>query len=342
MKNFLFRAIFINLTFLLKYILNQNSYQCDIYRCSQFNLQDNQCVYIHPINANSTTQNIFDISLTCGVDKYCPPPAYTNQSCTVKPINNQLIDGDACRNNTNCASNICNNNKCHGVQAMGVCANNTMCATGLFCGKVATNSTTLNCILQKKVGESCETDFDCVNNAGCYKLNKTCVNYLSISDGTPIHDGGDLLCQNMKVVKGFCVSTLLNQHNDECVANNGTLQKQCVYNVTGFPANTSNTFSSNCQCSRAYSDKSFCEYDTVNSNWQKLINYLKDYFNGDAMKTHTSRRLNFNSNLNRLYTTVKNYPQYKDADDCAIGIDTNSSYLKYSLYFTILGLLILF
>ncbi len=317
---------------------NNNTYQCDVYRCSLFSMNSNQCIYSHAFNSSVANSSLaYDISLTCASGTYCPATySNSNVTCTSTPTPKYLVDGEACTNNTNCASNICNNNLCSGIQTLGVCTVNSQCKIGSYCGKLTEDSLVSNCVEQKVQGQPCTTDLDCKNNMGCYSGNATCLPYFSLADGSLASLSDTILCKNMKVYNNTCVSTVLQQSGDECLANNGTLQTKCQYSYSSTP---NATYSTDCQCSKAYTNRQFCEYDTQNPNWQKLINAMNEYFNHEAINKHTSRRMDFNYNLKRLSASVGEYPQYKDADDCAINIDIAASYARYSI-FLVLGLLL--
>jgi len=326
------------------YIYCQESYKCNVFRCSQFNLDNGQCIYSHPLNTNSTSDSqIFDINLNCPTGTRCLP-IYdaNNKTCqaVATPVN--LVDGEICRNNTDCASNICNNEKCVGKEENSVCTRSEECKIGFYCEKATNASLSLNCLRQKKSGETCENDHHCSNNFGCLSKNKTCIEYFSLDDGEANEDN-ILLCKNMKIAKGHCVSTKLDQTTDECLPNNGTLQKECSYTTTGLPANlTDKSYKAPCACSRQYSNRNFCEYDTQNPQWQKLINAMKEHFYHDSLKKHTVRRGVLDYDLRRLYETTIEYPTYKDADECAINIEVNSSFTKISMIFVLSLVFILF
>jgi hypothetical protein len=337
MKNFLILFTISSISL----IYSQESYQCNVYKCASNNLKSSQCIYSHLMPTNTT---LYEISLTCPSGTYCPAIFDSqNQTCVTLSAPKGLVEGEICSNNTNCASNICNSPKCQGLAANAVCTDHAQCGIGYSCASSSNNTEVKNCKLQGKLGESCDSDYDCQNNLGCYHKNKTCVQYLSLLDGSQVNDFEDMLCQNMKAVKGHCVSTKLLQDSDECTAINGTLQQKCEYNATGLPSGNETTFKTNCQCSKAFANKNFCEYDTINPNWQKYISKLVEYFNNHAQGKHTKKRFEYDSDLNKMSLTVGQYPQYKDADSCIINLELSSGWIKnsfISLLFFALALLI--
>jgi hypothetical protein len=316
----------------LGYIYSQESstYKCDIYRCSQYTLNSLQCIYPHPLFANVTNSSkVYEISLTCPSGTYCPSYYNDNVTCTSVPSPSDRVDGEPCTNNTNCASNICNNGYCEGVANLGVCTITSQCKKGFYCGKLTNDSLVKNCVEQKSLNQACDTEYQCKNNMGCYSGNNTCQYYFSLPDGSVASLADSFLCKNSRVHNNICVSTEL-QGGEECLANNGTLQTQCVYKYS--PGESNATMTSQCQCSRTYPNRQFCEYDTINPNWQKMINAVNEYFNHEAVNKHASRKMDFPYPLKRLVSQVLQYPVYKDSDECSINIEISSGYIKYSIY----------
>lgn len=325
----------------LSYIMTNESYKCNVFRCSQFELPKNQCIYSHPFSTNNTIDyNIYDISLKCPEGTGCPLEYNSNNVTCVsqKPLEQLKVDKEPCKNNTDCSSNVCNNNVCVGLAPLAVCIAHSQCTTGYYCGKLTPNSLVQNCIPQLKGGDQCESDFDCPNSHGCLLTNRTCVEFFTLPVGAQVSSGGSVFCQTMKSYEGHCVSTKLQQTTDECSSVNGTLQSVCNYTMTGYANQT--TYESECQCSKAYSNKKFCEYDTEHPEWQKLINALKEYTHHDVVGKHTSRRNDYAYPLKRQVYTVMTYPEFRDADDCAINIEISSSYTKFSMM--LVGFLLVF
>lgn len=312
--------------------LATDSYVCNYYHCAGSNLLKNQCIYAHPLNGTTGPED-YEISLQCEKGYHCLP-VWGNANTTCQPINPpaKSLDKEPCKNNTNCYSNKCDNDQCVGKTNMEVCTDNNECAIGFYCKKITSVTAVSNCVPQEAAGKTCDSDYACQNNMGCYTGNHTCIPYFSLPDGSKVDDSNPFLCQNMKTFNNYCISTKLSQDTDECKANSdGSLQTECSYSTTGLPSNvTDQTYKSKCQCSKAYYNKNFCKYDTQQSNWQKLINALKDYYNDDALKKHTVNRNQYDFDLKRLFLTVYNYPEYKDADDCAIDIDISSTFSKIS------------
>lgn len=335
MRNFLFLFTISSISL----IFSQESYKCDVYKCASNNLKTNQCIFSHLMPSNST---MYEISLKCQSGTFCPAIFESgNQTCITIPSPKNLVEGEICSNNTECASNICNSPKCQGRAPDAVCNDNLECGIGYSCVKSTNNTDIKNCKPQRKLGESCETDYDCQNNLGCYHKNKTCIQYLSLPDGSQVNNYEEMLCQNMKAVKGHCVSTKLLQESDECTSINGTLQNTCQYNLTGVPSGDEATFKTPCQCSKTYGNKKFCEYETQNPNWQKYISNLNEHFNKHSQGKHTRTRFDFDLELKKMRLIVGNYPQYKDSDSCVINLELSSGLIGYRYIFMLLFALVL-
>jgi hypothetical protein len=294
---------------------------------------------------NSTLNEItaYDINLNCGEGKYCPS-IYKNENTTCYPkiLLDDRLEGESCKNNTDCASLKCISEKCVALSPKAACHKHSECGIGYYCGKLSSIDNTNNCLLQIGFGQKCESDFDCFNNMACRdqddnSANKTCARYFSLKDGS--RSSNSLLCENMKTYKGVCVSTKLNETSGECSYRNGTIQTECKYQIEGMINSNETSFTTKCKCSKAYYDKQFCEYDTKELSWQRLISYLKEYYNHDVEKIHTLKRHAYYYDLKKHYLTVTEYPLYKDTDDCAVNIELASSFNKLS--FIILGFIML-
>lgn len=79
--------------------------------------------------------------------------------CIEKPepkMKMNQVPGDFCKVNENCASNVCNVNRCMPKVALGgTCVNSVDCDAGQYC------STDLKCTAVKKTGDTCEKTDEC-------------------------------------------------------------------------------------------------------------------------------------------------------------------------------------
>lgn len=316
----------------------KSDYTCDnIYRCATSDLQQNQCVYSHPFQDNNTI-TLHEISLNCDVGLSCPFGNFNNITCS-SPVPLNLTDGQACTNNTICASNICTNKKCSGYVNLHQCTNDNQCAIGLAC--ILTENAFKVCTPQKTFNMNCLTSFECANNLVC--SNSLCTPYLSLPDGSSASD--KLACLNGYLYNGYCVSTYLLEKSDECLStDSNTTQTTCNYNTTGFSNSSliSGTFKKNCQCSKNFYNRKFCaETDTQNVDWQTYLNFMRDFYTQKNSKLHTVQRSLYDIKLNRMNITLTEYAWYKGADQCAIDIDAPGSFITLSLWLIFLAFTIL-
>jgi hypothetical protein len=292
---------------LVAFIIN---YKCDIKQCSSKHLDEGFCV--SPTLDTDKNITIFDINVkNCPEDKICPYVVDNsrNLECSPKPIAFNRYDGQACTNNTHCASNDCINNKCLGKPENSPCNQNSECRIGYFCGTKDISSGVRNCLPQRGLNSTCENDEDCFNNMGCVK--NTCVEYFSLPIGSQIENASWKVCKSGKVHNGYCVSLKLID-NEECTGQ----QEFCKYSVEG--SVDKKQINLPCQCSNAYSDKNFCDIDSNRSEWIRFIEKMKDWYSQHNKNYHTDNRHNYHIGLYRLYKTMAEYPQHKDAESCFV------------------------
>ena len=314
-------------------------YQCNVYECSHdIKLQVDQCVYPHV--DNSTKNTFFDIDVkSCSSGKYCPAIVDPTKNTTCKDRitpSRSLLDGQACKLNTDCASNLCNSYKCDGLAENAPCENHNQCKVGYYCGKTSDQATVKNCLKQNPVGGKCDSDYDCVNGYGCFKGN--CTAYFSVKNGEKGVGDNYLLCESGKANKDTCISTRLIETSEECTGN----QTHCNYNVT--LSNNTIVDDSICQCSRAFQDKKFCEMDTNNPKFVKLVTDLKSWYTSHNTNYHTVNRHNYHKDLMKNYLYVSRYPQFRDTENCVMDLEMselNAGYIKNVFIFLVLIFILL-
>jgi len=91
--------------------------------------------------------------------------------CIEKPApktKTNQVPGDFCMENANCASQVCNVNRCMPKVVLGgVCENSVDCDAGQFC------SNDLKCTAVKKTGDTCEKTDECGFLSICFNNPKT-------------------------------------------------------------------------------------------------------------------------------------------------------------------------
>ena len=326
--------------FVILAVLNYSiCYQCNVYECSHdVKLQVDQCVFPHV--DNSTKNTFFDIDVkSCSSGKFCPALVDPAKNTTCKDrvtLPRTLLDGQSCKLNTDCASNLCNSNKCDGLAESAPCENHNQCKVGYFCGKNNETAIAKNCLKQKVMGEKCSSEYDCLNGFGCFKEN--CTSYFSLKNGEKGVGDNFILCESGKIMKGTCVTTKLNDASDECKGN----QTHCNYNVTGLGDNVviENTI---CQCSRAFQDKNFCEMDSNDAKYLKLIADLKSWYTLHNTNFHTVNRHSYHKDLMKNYIYITRYPQFRETENCVMDLEVSElsgGYLK-SIFYLLVTILII-
>jgi hypothetical protein len=286
-------------------------YKCDIKKCATKHLTENTCV--SPTRDETKNITIFEININnCPEGKICPYVADSSKDlqCNYKAIQFSRYDGQACTNNTHCASNDCNSGKCLGKPESSPCNQNSECRIGFFCGTKDLSSGVRNCLPQRALNNTCESDEECLNNMGC--VNNKCVEYFSQPVGTYISDAGFRVCQTGKIYDGYCISMKLASDVEECMGE----QAFCKYNTEGLPDKKS--IDLRCQCSDAYSDKNFCDIDSFRAEWVKFLEKMKDWYSQHNRNYHTDMRHNYHMDLYKMYKKMTMYPQHKDAEDCLV------------------------
>jgi len=318
---------------------------CPVFQCSEsrhIQLPSLQCVWNH----NVTGVQVFDIQASnCLPNEECiiNLQPEKNSSCTLK-LSTKKIDKEACLNNVDCYSNICNNMQCTGKQENVLCLLHEECANGLYCGYDTPNNTTFpkKCHAQYGFGASCTEDAQCQNNMGCYfnttEKNATCVKYLSLPDGSKVRTEQAHLCKSHYIFNNICISSSL-QSGDKCLFG----QNECKY--TYYLNGKEETYVQGCQCSDTYSDDKFCPMASTNGLYESYVYALRSYYGSQQTKQfkHTVRRHFFDYSLKVLKLKTINYPKLRDADECYTKFAAESSILKLLLSLLIVVfLLILF
>jgi len=302
-------------------INNLFCYDCNIYRCSNYNLKENQCLYYHSDN----NINYYDISRNnCNNDEYCPASLLDkerNQTCVVKStiIDSSLgYDTAYCTYDRNCFSNKCNSNKCEGKDLNEFCTNNNECKIGNFCG----GNTCKNQLIENK---RCNNDYECLNNYGCFNYsgeqNGVCTPYLSLKDETEVGSQSALFCQSYFIYNTHCVTPAINEITDECNYN----QSNCKYTYRLF--NITQVFTQNCICSTQFPNKKFCPMITDSDDYKKLVPELQKWIEKESVKKHTDLRNHYSDDL-KIKLMKRLDPTLRFADKCYLDFFSSSGYLN--------------
>jgi hypothetical protein len=229
---------------------------------------------------------------------------------------------DYCDVNKQCASGICEYNRCVGVILGEKCTSKNACVWNTYCSSQGT------CELRKKLGETCSDNRDCPNNAACNNIGICSALYTVIS-GRP-DQGSDTFCRSGLSVNGVCEDYTYSPCNPEtdttCIATTSitktTLQYgKCNCHPLGYPVGV---------CSPV---------ESTNAHW---TNYV-EHFN-----TITSNKCPYESSTSCIEISKDNYFNFKLAQASANGIDVESNYCYFSnssyigVTFALLALLAIF
>lgn len=300
---------------------------CPTFTCGS--LPDNECTEKKVDNTTKLTS--YTLQECENSNSQCPFNEFTDVlTCGPKtsiPI--KLYPGGPCELDDDCFSGKCEEGECAGVKADAYCSKDSDCLYGYSCRTGDTpDDNNKYCLLQKNEGDSCKTDYECINSHGCYK-NK-CTPYYSLQDGTPVENEvneAHSFCQSGFEYLNACARLALNGGNSvECSDSN-----PCTYtNYDG----TIITIPENCQCGYNPSGKKYC---LVGSGDKEFVKYVDDSKNllSDTTVCNTRERTGIcNQNkklpskhfifLNGNYTNSKiiaeNSNRLIESDSCVLPV----------------------
>lgn len=319
--------------FVLTLISLVSSKICPIYQCSTpiQNISNAQCI----------EKNGFTYFLgTCSEEyySYCPPnesDSFCQLPLTPSDINISYI-GEPCVYDRNCYKSLCTDKICTGFTLNSTCSYTAQCNVGTYCF----NST---CQALQSLNGVCKSDYDCMNNLGCYY--STCVQYFSLKEGEILEscEGGfNYLCASgacgiASNETMFCLGNYKSVNLTPAICSN---DGDCLMNQTLVPEG----YSSGCQCGYNEFGLSYCGLSPGDSDYQTFISLMKEWVAGSNIKKcHTYSRTNlkcinqFAKNslaveLTYRYLLVTNYSQVQGNDECVKEIFTSQFWTAQSAY----------
>lgn len=184
------------------------------------------------LNFNFTVQN-------CNETAVCQPTQQTNSYC-VNEAPPMKYPGDYCYEDGDCTTENCTNFECQGLDKDANCTNVYDCNPGLHC-----DALTLTCQPQLTEGETCNSDFDCLNNLLCNFT--TCIAYLSGANGALVSRLDNALTGlSLSCASGFAIES---EGFYECAAApkiKGKIPQYCDLGYTC--SDTTGKYSVPCQC----------------------------------------------------------------------------------------------
>jgi hypothetical protein len=235
---------------------------------SVLNSTDDKCIF--------TNSSSFFVS-TCEGELHCEVPGSGQEGyClkTVTSLETLPYPGESCTDS--CRYGTCEEETCKGKSKETSCSKTQECDVGLSCRE----NLCLPLIEEDESG--CYNDYDCVNNAGCSKINSDgsgkCIKYFSINKGDEVdtcYGNKNLLCESGSCGlygKNFvCLSELKNslespyvcQTSDYCYSESDSftgikLTNKCRCGLNG-----------NAYCGLFNGDPETSDYKTHSRAWIK-------------------------------------------------------------------------
>jgi len=224
-------------------------------------------------------------------------PHVSQHTCSaqVNVTETNLYPGEPCAKDSVCHSFNCTAGICAGKPENSTCLKHIDCDVGLFCGSSNV------CKNQKKQGESCVWDYECVNSCGCdkplFELGK-CVSYYSIAIGniinycvTDINEGRSRLCSSGTCLQmregvngpGICSKPATS-------VNLGTCQSDADCKGIMGPEGGI-TFNSTCNCGMSQRGNSYCMTFSGDDPGSATCDYMKlHYLTSVINSCHTATR----------------------------------------------------
>ncbi|CAG9314693.1 unnamed protein product [Blepharisma stoltei] len=293
---------------------------CEMFNCKlpSQKFGSNTCVYF---NQKTNTYYV----QPCSGDNYCPALHNSNSTCQAEQnFTAQGWPGEKCTTASDCnayAYKGCVGGICTGAAKGGGCQDSNSCNPGLYCSKRF-------CVSQLQVGQSgCNSDFDCVNGAGCNftgnAATSTCVAYLSIQPHAPVAQcqiNQNRLCSSLTCAQlngaNYCTNPLKSyafipmacDDNSECTSSNDPF--------------FGNNFdlSSSCDCALNPNGNRYCGLFPGDAPGQSYLSQLALWYQSNEMNNCNTFRRHSDGCMNSWW----------DAKDMAFYNYYNLNYKMYA------------
>ena len=252
---------------------------CPSYQCKPPGVQmaNNTCtvtssgnVFVQPCDSNSGNSFCNVNTGKCTAPPSSPVQSYPGEPCTVQ---------------SNCVIGTCTQGVCVGLPIGTHCTNSNQCSPGLYC------ATTGQCSLQKPVGSTCGSDFDCVSYAGCVSNN--CTAYYSLAVNSTVPDCSTtgtsnfcakIACQRTSWIGsvGICLNPpkSYNFNPNRCSSNLNCTSTDGVHNYTGV-----------CSCGYNADGQGYCQPVLGDTQGLWLIQAYKNAVRKSNGLCNTARRM---------------------------------------------------
>ncbi len=289
-----------------------NGQKCVITSCNTLN--NNTCF-------RRTANNImFD---ACPTNYYCPYDSsliYPLIENTINTLNcipirqnyssdlpkGSLVEYEYCRENSECGSNSCINNRCSGLLSYNNCNTTNECLSNYFC-RYYPNSNKSICSIRKTPGAHCETDVDCGNLYNC--INQTCYPLLYNEAGSKAFGGDAKFCKSEYMNENGVCEDLLNVGTSPFTCDNNL--GQCIYRTS--ITNKLVTINNTCMCDLDGSN-AYCMLGTDSNEHKnhiearkRILKYQCHFYNKGKCSLIPYEEY---INLYRTYYAVRNIKSY--------------------------------
>lgn len=273
--------------------------KCPVYRCPSSPFIDNQCASYTKVE----DQVIREVQ-KCQEGYTCPYQNTNKISLCIKKAY-EAVEGEKCKTNKECGSQICDNDVCTGKKKGELCDYHPACGTGFSCiNKV--------CDIKRKEGERCGVDEHCENHLGCTFFGY-CKPYFSMEIGETAYN--PLLCKSFNInQEGVCIESELKEEQLECRDN----QEFCKY--TTWDDVNKIDLQERCECSRAPGNKRYCQLPSKHELSYELIEIIKGILQRNKNK-HVMKRFHPTYEEQKRINFINLFPRYKDVEECVIDVD---------------------
>ena len=237
----------------------------------------------------------------CPEGEYCPTSSEESY-CTKIPIKKD--EGEKCRRNLECKSNICEAGKCATLLDGESCEKHFECGKGSACKKNV-------CTPLANEGENCENDYECGFNLACG--NGKCQKMFSLEAGAKSDNWQ--LCKSGHATQLIGTESMCVDKKQETTTCEKNYEKSCIFTLTGgYDKATYNEW-----CLPNWDYKPFCEDGSNTSLWREfleLYNFKVNQIDPTTIKVTDLRPIFWDPLLLTEKVTAHLYARTKGAPKC--------------------------
>lgn len=308
-----------------KYVCNDPS------QTTNAEFESDQCVLYE-----GDTYYVQSCNSTSGLS-YCPIPYESDSFCLpLGPSNAQTAyPGEPCTGDSTCIYGLCEQGTCLANSTASLCSIPEDCNAGLTCRPVG-QANIPRCELPLAVGNTCASDTDCINSAGCN--NTACTPYFRQQEGDSIEDcqpalgnyGWSNFCEGVMCYGNVCLKALNSTADlpQSCTSNTDCANSHYFYSLGKF----NYTFHTECQCGMNADGNAYCGLFPGDDVALQYYQKLQQWVNSTAItQCHVSRRWSLRcaelfwdardyAELAYFAYSYWYYPQLYQAENCILSI----------------------